>query len=103
MKEDLFNDALIIVEKLIDEHKLNGSDAITLIRAITTNCQIKDYTPDIINIPDTKNPIPIPNIINIPDTGNPIPIPNTENPILNPFKYGITCSTDKNTITQVTG
>lgn len=88
MKEDLFNDALIIVEKLIDEHKLNGSDAITLIRAITTNCQIKDYTPDIINIPDTKNPIPIPNIINIPDTGNPI---------------RITYSTDENIITQVTG
>lgn len=91
MKEDLFNDALIIIEKLIDEHKLNGSDAITLIRAIATNYQIKDYTPDIINIPDTKNPINIPNI------------PNIENPILNPFRYGITCSTDKNTITQVTG
>lgn len=92
MKEDLFNDALIIIEKLIDEHKLNGSDAITLIRAIATNYQIKDYTPDIINIPDTKNPIPIPNIINIPGTGNPIPI-----------KYGVTCSTDENIITQVTG
>ena len=94
MKEDLFNDALIIIEKLIDEHKLNGTDACILIRAITTNCQTKDCTPDIINIPDIKNPIPIPNITNIPDTGN---------PILNPFKYGVTCSTDENIITQVTG
>lgn len=80
--------ALAIVEQLINDHKINGEEAIVLITAINEQ---KEPT-RIINVPT-----PPARIINVPGTGNiPNPIPMGD-PILDPFRYGVTISTYPNT------
>ena len=76
MKEE----ALAIVERLINDHKINGEEAITLINAI--NDQHTIYVKD---FPGWVAGEPIPTI-NTPGTGN---------PVLDPFKYGVTCTADE--------
>lgn len=79
MKEE----ALAIVERLINDCKINGEEAITLINAI--NGQHIIYVKD---FPSWTQGEPIP-AINTPGIG-------TGNPVLDPFKYGVTCTIDEN-------
>ena len=85
MKEE----ALAIVESLINDHKINGKEAITLINAI-----IDQHTIYVKDFPTWTQSEPIP-VINTPGTGNPGnlgPIPMGD-PVLDPFRYGVTCTT----------
>jgi hypothetical protein len=72
----IINEALCIVEKLINDRKIDGESASTLIRAL---CIGQQTTPTIITLPNT----------NLPDK-----IIEVGNPILNPFKYGVTGTTN---------
>lgn len=75
--------ALAIVEQLINDNKINGEEAVVLITAIN-----EEKITKIINVPGTGN---------LPGTGNiPSPIPMMGDPILDPFRYGVTCTTDEN-------
>lgn len=81
--------ALAIVEQLINDHKINGKEAITLINAINDQhiIYVKDF-------PSQTQGEPIPTI-NTPGTGNLGPIPMGD-PILDPFRYGVTSTADEN-------
>ena len=88
MKEE----ALAIVESLINDHKINGKEAITLINAI-----IDQHTIYVKDFPTRTQSEPIP-VINTPGTGNPgnlgsIPMGD---PVLDPFRYGVTSTADEN-------
>ena len=73
----IISEALCIVEKLINDGKIDGESASILIRALYS----KQTTPTIISLPNTNN-------TNLPDK-----IIEVGNPILNPFRYGVTCTT----------
>lgn len=75
----IISEALCIVEKLINDRKIDGESASILIRALCINKQTTPTTPTIISLPNT----------NLPDKFIEI-----GNPILDPFKYGIgiTCT-----------
>lgn len=79
MKEE----ALAIVKRLINDLKINGEEAITLINAI--NDQHIIYVK---NFPSLTQGEPIP-AINTPGIG-------TGAPVLDPFRFGVTCTTDEN-------
>ena len=71
----IISEALCIVEKLINDGKIDGESASIFIRALYS----KQTTPTIISLPNT----------NLPDK-----IIEVGNPILNPFRYSVTGTTN---------
>ena len=91
--------ALAIVEQLINDHKINGKEAITLINAINDQhiIYVKEF-------PSRTQGEPIPTI-NAPGTGNPGnlgPIPMGD-PVLDPFRYGVTVTSTADENLQIKG
>ena len=92
MKEE----ALAIVESLINDHKINGKEAITLINAI-----IDQHTIYVKDFPTWTQSEPIP-VINTPGTGNLGPIPMGD-PVLDPFRYGVAVTSTADENLQIKG